>query len=108
MRSFAQFTLNGQTKILRCAQNDSESAQNESIAEIFCNLLKGPRPSKVMARNSGWYLADGRADASARFRIAARGARRAKPATPGRNSPSEVFDAGNRSTHEAECLRRDL
>jgi hypothetical protein len=30
-RSFAEFTLSGQSEILRCAQNDSEWAQDDSI-----------------------------------------------------------------------------
>src|ERR1039458_9493482 len=30
-RSFAQFTLSGQSKILRCAQNDRERVQDDTI-----------------------------------------------------------------------------
>jgi hypothetical protein len=40
-RSFAQFTLSEQSKILRCAQNDSEQAQDDSIAGLFRSLSSG-------------------------------------------------------------------
>jgi len=37
-RSFAQFTMSEQSKILRCTQNDSERAQDDSIAAFFRGL----------------------------------------------------------------------
>ena len=37
-RSFAQFTLSEQSKILRSAQSDSEWAQDDSIAAFFRSL----------------------------------------------------------------------
>src|ERR1019366_2683294 len=38
-RSFAQFTLSEQSKILRCAQNDSERARDDGIAAFFRSLF---------------------------------------------------------------------
>jgi hypothetical protein len=37
-RAFAQFTLSEQSRILRRAQNDSERAQDDSIAAFFRSL----------------------------------------------------------------------
>jgi hypothetical protein len=50
-RSFAQFTLSGQSKILRCAQNDSERAQDDSIA-AFSAASKAP-PFQAAGEKSG-------------------------------------------------------
>jgi len=36
--SFAQFTLSGQSEILRGAQNDSERARDDSIVGFFRSL----------------------------------------------------------------------
>jgi hypothetical protein len=51
-RSFAQFTLSEQIQILRCAQNDSERAQDDSIAAIFRSLFSPDMISQNRPRSS--------------------------------------------------------